>query len=483
MNTKLFIKTMFLSVLISTIITDVHAQVTIGANEAAEKGALLQLKNVTGITTGDANATGGFLYPRVALRSRTSLQPLVTAVEDVESAKTRATGMTVFNTASVSAENLDLGLYLWNGTEWILTASAIGMAESSITNVEISGTYVKEQALNVSNFLTLTLNVTKRGKYEVHASTDNGYYFTASGEFLGTGTQVITATGNGMPVKSTTDKKGVRDVITVKINAAATFDLKNTVNNKVAKYSMNCLTTQVHGIYKPDQVFTTDNYITVKVVATADSNGAEYSMKTDEVNGYSFSASGMLSAGEQTLYLTPTRGAKPLRAGSDYFTITSNSASNSSTCSFSIQIMSEPLKITSIGGDAYRLFNTGRGNDVPINPALYGTNGTYNKILGFTVATAIDNETYLTAALKDNLTDIVVMGYNVTIRSSAAGGNNIPDAITAINSGRVVIHATDGPSAPGDNADELNRADGVKQILMGIFDGLTEDQISWKRSV
>ena len=46
-------------------------QVTIGNDESTAQGALLQLKDQTGITNGDANANKGLGLPRVKLLSTT----------------------------------------------------------------------------------------------------------------------------------------------------------------------------------------------------------------------------------------------------------------------------------------------------------------------------------------------------------------------------------------------------------------------------
>lgn len=92
------------------------SQVTIGNSERPEKGALLQLKNIDGVTDGGANANKGLGLPRVALIDRNNLTPL-----DDSSNANLYIGAVVYNTTLVeNSKDLRLcpGLHVWDGTKW-----------------------------------------------------------------------------------------------------------------------------------------------------------------------------------------------------------------------------------------------------------------------------------------------------------------------------------------------------------------------------
>lgn len=102
-----------------------NAQITIGIDEQPVKGALLQLKNISDIADGSANATKGLLLPRVALENKASLVPVADNTDP-----TSYTGLIVYNTTQPLIEptsacdptpaslGMSLGLKVWSGSEW-----------------------------------------------------------------------------------------------------------------------------------------------------------------------------------------------------------------------------------------------------------------------------------------------------------------------------------------------------------------------------
>lgn len=91
-----------------------HAQVTIGSDEAPVHGALLQLKNITNVTDGKANSTKGLLYPRVSLKSPISVYPLEPLDDDTN--RKELIGAMVYNVTE--NELLCKGLHVWQGEKW-----------------------------------------------------------------------------------------------------------------------------------------------------------------------------------------------------------------------------------------------------------------------------------------------------------------------------------------------------------------------------
>jgi len=95
-----------------------QAQVTIGQQTEAAKGALLDIKEFEPDSE-NATTTKGFTLPRVELENKYSLSPIAS----VSSKKSDYTGMTVYNLSEITATNsqnsLKKGINIWDGDKWV----------------------------------------------------------------------------------------------------------------------------------------------------------------------------------------------------------------------------------------------------------------------------------------------------------------------------------------------------------------------------
>lgn len=73
------------------------------------------------------------------------------------------------------------------------------MTCASITN---AGTYAPDIALNASNIMTVPVNVTYVGAYNITTNSQNGVSFSGTGTFAATGAQNVVLTGTGTPTSS-----------------------------------------------------------------------------------------------------------------------------------------------------------------------------------------------------------------------------------------------------------------------------------------
>lgn len=134
----------------------VQAQVTIGDGETPVSGALLQLKDKTGINDDSANATKGLSFPRVNLSQKDKLYPMfedtttpqtsnAEYLADPDGINKKHTGLMVYNVytsdGSVTDENLVFheGFYYWDGAKWEDMAGGIGGGECIEANVPFTG--------------------------------------------------------------------------------------------------------------------------------------------------------------------------------------------------------------------------------------------------------------------------------------------------------------------------------------------------------
>jgi len=102
----------------------------------------------------------------------------------------------------------------------------------------------------------------------------------------------------------------------------------------------DCLPVTVNGVFKVDSVLTNNNYVDVQVDVTI---AGTFNVKSDTVNGYSFSKTGSVGKGVNTIRLYAS--GKPLAAGTNIFTI----KYGSSICTFTIVVNANPA-VYSLGG-------------------------------------------------------------------------------------------------------------------------------------
>ncbi|UWY28027.1 hypothetical protein N4T20_20185 [Flavobacterium sp. TR2] len=142
---------------ISFLSSKVGAQTKIGgAPRASNPNAYLEL--------GDANATKGFLMPRVALSSTKEATPLMAHVA----------GMQVYNTTTVN--DVTPGVYYNDGTKWILFSSQIGQSSFDAGNgltksgqtLKLGGNLTEPVTIGTTDSNTLALSGLQEAKTADH---------------------------------------------------------------------------------------------------------------------------------------------------------------------------------------------------------------------------------------------------------------------------------------------------------------------------
>lgn len=113
------------------------SQVTIGNNEFPMPGALLQLKNIDGITDDSANSTKGLMLPRVQLISPVELYPMFEIGDPnyTIDKKKDLIGLCVY-VPSLWSDNYCPGLYVWDGESWESLFGQTKLKKSSFTDGE-----------------------------------------------------------------------------------------------------------------------------------------------------------------------------------------------------------------------------------------------------------------------------------------------------------------------------------------------------------
>lgn len=173
----------FLFLCFSTLL--LRAQVTVGSGEEPVTGALLQLKNMEGITTGEKNSTKGMMLPRVELEGVYDAK--IGGETDFSSGKMLHTGLVVYNlydnTANETDSELQLcpGPYVWNGTKWI---RMWGPCSSGSTPTPAGYIECGHNLTKIS--VSLCQNVRKPGSFSLTAYED-AVISIKDGDILGSG--------------------------------------------------------------------------------------------------------------------------------------------------------------------------------------------------------------------------------------------------------------------------------------------------------
>lgn len=345
-------KRFFLLILISVLFSTLYAQV--GVNTESPN-ALTEL-DVRNIVNGTDTIPKGIVIPRLRTIQRDRID-----ISDVN----LGNGVMIYN--------IDEDCYNYYNKiegEWKSICGKIGKATFTIdcSALKVVGEYKNGQELGGANYLSITVTVTKPGTYSITATVtdpvnENGYYFTASGEFLSNGTYTIMVPGMGTPINYTTPNF---DNFTVALNGvrangddnACTFNVEVKNSAIRPRYTMNCSGTKVYGEYYEDVQLDASNYIEVVLNVEPTSYGATYEIETSEVDGIKFKGSGILNASPQVVRLYGE--GTPYSTNDKRLYIKSNSESSTATCVATVYIIIPQKRVMTIGTSADYGYNLGR---------------------------------------------------------------------------------------------------------------------------
>jgi len=200
--------------------------------------------------------------------------------------------------------------------------------------VVLSGYYIVGAPTGNTNTLQVTVQVTSVGNYTIFTIPTDGISFSASGNFATTGTQVVTLQCSGTPASVGT--------FTIKIPGTnGCYFTLNVLKQAPASYVLSgypndCSNPKIEGVFAAGSEVKATNSITIEVIVNTP---GDYIIRTDTINGISFSASGHFnSAGPQTVVLKGV--GMPGDPGLLFF----NLNSDSSHCSFNLPVQcAEPL--------------------------------------------------------------------------------------------------------------------------------------------
>lgn len=264
-----------------------------------------------------------------------------------------------------------LAVLLFSCQDKYLTASTLNAtgtlkndANGDCLPKTIVGTYIAGKELGDTNYLFVTVDVKTDGNYSIKTNEVNGYSFSASGVFTGTGLKQIRLTGKGKPVTAGTNDLTVSfdtSVCHIRITVTTVGGTPPVAAFTLTGSPSSCINAVVAGTYAKAASLDTSNKVTLGVNVTA---VGSWSFSTNTVNGYKFAGSGTFATtGTQNIVLVAT--GKPVTNGTDNFTVTGGG----SFCTFPVTVL---VTLAVSNNDLFPLTFSSYatyGDDISANPA------------------------------------------------------------------------------------------------------------------
>ncbi|MCZ2460403.1 MAG: hypothetical protein LC128_12360 [Chitinophagales bacterium] len=189
------------------------------------------------------------------------------------------------------------------------------------TNAQVDGVYSTGTALSYNNTVTISVNVTTIGTYNI-STTYQGMTFSGNGSFSTPGIQSVTLNGSGTPTT------GGANVVPITAGSTTCSFTVNVLSP--AEGTISCGNAIVKGLYVVSTALVAGDSVLLEVNVT---KAGAYDISTDNVNGFSFSGSGeFTTTGNQTVTLAGT--GTPSSTGNTEFTV----SFGNSNCTFSITV-------------------------------------------------------------------------------------------------------------------------------------------------
>ena len=230
-----------------------------------------------------------------------------------------------------------------------------GGAPGTCTVATLAGTYKAGTALNSSNTVTLSVNVTTAGTYNITIPAVNGISFSGSGAMAATGIQNITLVAAGTPAAAGNFNSTFS-------NAASncTFNVTTLAGGggtgTAAVYTLGgagatCTGVVLAGTFQAGLAMAATNTAKFNVtVATA----GTYTIATTAVNGVTFTGAGSFAAtGAQTVTLTATGTPAAATCRSPDKSVTARFACLSSTVLTKFSVTPAPSSVSAADDSAF----------------------------------------------------------------------------------------------------------------------------------
>ena len=197
---------------------------------------------------------------------------------------------------------------------------------------QINGTYTKGVALTDSNYIQIQVRVTQQGSYTIKSDSLYGMSFSGSGYFSNVGIITIFLTGKGKPTQSGSFLLYIKYDSSVCLKSISVDEPPVVIHNGYFLQGApgKCYNYDLKGDYLDGTPLTDKNTINLNVNVVSP---VSYSISTNTVNGYSFSASGTFT--KTGIQIVTLKGSgTPIASGKNNFIFNGQNTS----CSLTITV-------------------------------------------------------------------------------------------------------------------------------------------------
>ncbi len=370
------------------------------------------------VSSGAERAFPGALFELESNNKGMLTSRLTTAQRDGIAVANLTDGLLIFNTTTGCFDYWSKGQGVWLSICGTPPPAVFNISTVQCGQIKANGTFKQGETLTLANYLTIPVTVTQPGTYSVSATTINGYYFNANGTFPAAGSYVINLPGVGTP-NTGYDTGNPGDAVAISLNGKEVSCIPNIFVEKAnVDFAITCASINTEGSYFIGIPLSASNKLTLSVNVT---NTGFWSMKTNTVNGYSFSATGTFTTtGNQTIELLGT--GTPIASGLNNFNLSSNATTVAGASCSGI-----PVTVASVG--------------YTIDCATATQNGAYMQDVALVAANTITLPINVTATGQTTITTTTANGISFTsglINLSVLG----QQTVTLIGSGKPVSGGT-----------------------------------------
>ena len=299
----------------------------IGINGAYKKDTLLNSSNfvdvqvnitTVGIYTINTDTLNGYYFKATGVTDSLGSK----SIRLMGLGKPIATGTNIFSVkfgSSVCKFNVMVSA---NSSGGNLAAFTLGNNVGLCTNTT-NGTYAQNLPTNNTNTVTVSVSVQTAGSYSISTPLVNGVSFTGAGNLTLAANSII-LTANGTPTTA-----GQFNYPLTVGTSSCNYNITYTAAIAAAVFGFNCNAASFAGTYQVGTPMNAGNTLTVPITVTTPGTYAI----TSNVNGVSFSGSGVLTLASSTLTLTATGIPNTSAAPSTVFTLTGGGGTS---CSITI---------------------------------------------------------------------------------------------------------------------------------------------------
>jgi len=217
-----------------------------------------------------------------------------------------------------------------------LTGNAVGSLQNlagECQDITVAGQYIKDSTLGDSSYVTVQVNFSTPGLYNIYTDTVNGFSFRDSGYIVSAGLQSIVLKAAGTPLVTQETSFAVyldTSFCMFTVNVTDTAVVRRDAEYTLASTGSTCANATLEGAYAAGTALNSNNTVSIDLNVTSPGS---YTISTTPTNGMTFAAQGTFTT--TGLVTVALKGSgTPVTAQTDSIPITAGGTS----CKFEVVV-------------------------------------------------------------------------------------------------------------------------------------------------